>query len=551
MSDWEPKAEEKRRRLLKAIPSEWIIDNARQQMISAGFTNTRAFINTITPTNEVTITNMTVSDLREKISLGELTAYEVCYSFCHRAAIAHQILNCCIEIFFDEALRRARELDDYFKLTGKVLGPLHGIPISLKDQLNLPGIETTIGYVSHIGNKPKYSSLLADVLEEKGAIFYVKTTVPMAMMAPETESNLHGYTYNAINHEFSSGGSSGGEGALIAAGGSPLGIGTDIGGSIRIPASFQGLYALRPSHGRIPYMGVANSYLGQEVVPSVIGPLATSLADIELFMKVVVNSHTWEKDPKVFPLEWKSITPTKSEKFRFGIMWSDGLITPHPPITRALKEAVDTLKNAGHEVVEWKFPYQKDVLYLAEKVFGADRGKEILETCKVSGEPIAECVKPLINFDKEGNDSHVKVIDVNAWWKLGQEKSLLREKFLEHWQYTSKDTTDFKPVDALLCPVWPTAGFKKGESEYAAVNYTAQFNVLDLASVVLPVTTVTESDLPYPDFKPMTALDAKIQSYYNPKHFLEMPVCIQVACRRLEEEKAIAVASIVDRLLKA
>ncbi|MCG8711143.1 hypothetical protein JHU04_004539, partial [Brenneria sp. 4F2] len=116
------------------------------------------------------------------------------------------------EIFFDQALKRASDLDEYFKQTGEIVGPLHGIPISLKDQLNLPGIDTTIGYVSYAGNPSKSKSLLAQVLEEKGAVFYVKTTVPMAMMAPETESNLHGYTYNAINHEFSSGGSSGGEG---------------------------------------------------------------------------------------------------------------------------------------------------------------------------------------------------------------------------------------------------------------------------------------------------------------------------------------------------
>lgn len=549
--NWELKVQEKRKHLLQAIPPEWRIENAKQSMISAGFTNTRAYLNNILPAKEVAITNMTVCQLQNDIKVGEKTAYEVCYSFCHRAAIAHQILNCCIEIFFDQALKRASDLDEYFKQTGKIVGPLHGIPISLKDQLNLPGIDTTIGYVSYVGNPPKSKSLLAQVLEEKGAVFYVKTTVPMAMMAPETESNLHGYTYNAINHEFSSGGSSGGEGALIAAGGSPLGIGTDIGGSIRIPASFQGLYALRPSHGRITYMGVANSYLGQEVIPSVIGPLATSLRDIELFMKITVGSHTWEQDPKVVPLEWRDVSSIKTKKLRFGIMWSDGLITPHPPITRALRETTEVLKKAGHEVVEWKFPYQKDVLELADKVFGADRGKEIFEMCKVSGEPIAECIKPLVNFDTDDDGTHANVIDVTKWWELGEKKSFLREKFLEYWLRTSNEISDSQPIDAILCPVWPTVGFKKGDSRYAAVNYTAQFNVLDLASVILPVTTVMpERDLPISNFTPMTALDDLIQSYYDPEYFERMPVCIQVACRRLEEEKAVAVASVVEQLLE-
>lgn len=553
MSDWKLKARDKRKQIVGAIPSAWLLDNAKQQMISAGFTNTRDYIDTIFPANEVAITNLTVSELTQKISLGELSAYDVCYSFCHRAAIVHQILNCCTEIFFEQALQRAKELDRYFEETGKTVGPLHGVPISLKDQFNLPGIDTTIGYVSYVGNKPQRESLLAKILGERGAIFYVKTTVPMAMLADETESNLHGYTYNAINHEFSSGGSSGGEGALVAAGGSPLGLGTDIGGSIRTPASFQGLHALRPSHGRVTYLDVANSYLGQEVVPSVIGPLARSIADVELFMKVVVDSHAWEIDPKVVPLEWRDVSAVKDEKLRFGIMWSDGFVRPHPPITRALKETVDVLRQAGHEVIEWKFPHQKEVLDLAKRVFGADHGKEVFEVCKISGEPPAECIKSFIHFDVQGDGEAVDVLDVNEWWAVAQEKSILREKFFEHWRRTAQETSDSKQIDALLCPVWPTTSFKEGESEHAAAdNYTVQFNVLDLASVVLPVTTVTaEKDVPYRECQPLTPLDEKVGSYYDPMRFDKMPVCIQVACRRLEEEKAIAVASVVEKLLRA
>lgn len=552
MSKWELEAQRKRKQILGAIPPNWILENAKQQMTSAGFTNTRDYIDTIMPPNEVAITDLTVSELVKKISLGDISAYEVCYSFCHRAAIAHQILNCCTEIFFERALQRAKELDQYFEETGKTLGPLHGIPVSLKDQFNLPGIDTTIGYVSYVGHKPQRESLLAEILEQKGAIFYVKTTVPMAMLADETESNLHGYTYNAINHKFTSGGSSGGEGALIAAGGSPIGLGTDIGGSIRTPASFQGLHALRPSHGRVTYLDVANSYLGQEVIPSVIGPLATSLGDVEMLMKVIVDSHAWEQDPKVVPLEWRDVSAIENQKLRFGVMWSDGFITPHPPITRALKETVEALKKAGHEVIEWKFPHQGEVLELAKKVFGADRGKEVFEVCKISGEPPAECIKQFVNFNVQGDGTNVNVVDVTEWWKIGQEKSSLREKFFEHWGGTSAETSDSRPIDALLCPVWPTSSFEEGESKYGADNYTVQFNVLDLASVILPVTTVSQTkDLPYHDFRPLSDRDEEIQSYYEPRRFDKMPVCIQVACRRLEEEKAIAIASVVENLLKA
>lgn len=100
--------------------------------------------------------------------------------------------------------------------------------------------------------------------------------------------------------------------------------------------------------------------------------------------------------------------------------------------------------------------------------------------------------------------------------------------------------------------MWPTSSFEEGESKYGADNYTVQFNVLDLASVILPVTTVSQTkDLPYHDFRPLTDRDEEIQSYYEPTRFDRMPVCIQVACRRLEEEKAIAVAAVVENSLKA
>lgn len=545
MVPWKIAAKEKRNEVVNSIPKEWIIPGIRDNMERAGFTNPRSYIDTLVPHQECQITDSTVSELSQKISKGELSSFDVCYAFCHRAALAHQILNCCVEIFFEQALERAKELDAYFAKNKKKVGPFHGIPISLKDQLNLPGIDTTIGYIGYIGNKPKTESLLAKVLRENGAIFYVKTTVPMAMMAPETVSNLIGTTLNGVNVQFSSGGSSGGEGALIAARGSIIGVGTDIGGSIRIPACFQGLYALRPSHGRIPYMNVANSYLGQEVIPSVIGPLASSLEAVELFAKTVVDSKTWEYDPKVVPIPWRDVSFLKKQKLRFAVMWWDGSVMVHPPVTRALHMTVKALKNEGHEVIEWNFVNHKDVLTLAVEAFSADYGREIEEVCKLSGEPVMDCIKPLVGYSE-----NARPISVEKWWSLGERKSNLREKFLEYWINTSRMTSDGNPIDALLCPVWPTAGFKKLDGEYAALNYTTPFNVLDCASVVLPVTTVDKKvDKLDTGYTPVDTFDKKIHDYYDPNEFHEMPVCVQIVCRKFEEEKVLAIASIARDLL--
>lgn len=157
--------------------------------------------------------------------------------------------NCLTEILFPEALARAKFLDDHLGQTGEVIGPLHGLPISLKDCLITPPHPSSIGMAcyANVPTKPGEETIIVSILAKLGAVFYVKTTTPTAMMMMETISNVWGQTNGAYHSGTSSGGSSGGEGVLLAMRGSPLGVGTDIGGSIRIPAAFNSLYGLKPT----------------------------------------------------------------------------------------------------------------------------------------------------------------------------------------------------------------------------------------------------------------------------------------------------------------
>lgn len=135
------------------------------------------------------------------------------------------------EIFIEKALARAAEVDEYLKKTGKVIGPLHGLPVSLKDQLNIKGVETSMGYVSWIGQYAQRNSVLTDILESVGAVPFVKTNVPQTLMVcyrasyhcnshvifqwPETFNHVFGRTVHPCNSSWTCGGSSGGEGALV------------------------------------------------------------------------------------------------------------------------------------------------------------------------------------------------------------------------------------------------------------------------------------------------------------------------------------------------
>lgn len=147
------------------------------------------------------------------------------------------------EVFYDDALDRARQLDDLYAKTGKLQGPLHGLPISVKDSFNIKGHQSTVGYAKFLAIPvSKTNSPLIDMLLDAGAVLYVKTNIPQTMMTGDSENNIFGRTLNPHNTLLTAGGSSGGEGALVSFRGSVLGVGTDIAGSIRIPALCCGIY---------------------------------------------------------------------------------------------------------------------------------------------------------------------------------------------------------------------------------------------------------------------------------------------------------------------
>lgn len=150
-----------------------------------------------------------------------------------RASVAQQALNCLTELFFDQAIDRAKFLDNEFQKTGRPVGPLHGLPVSLKDCFNVAGTDSTIGMTGYAFQPETKNSVMVDVLLRAGAVLYVKTNVPQSMMTPDTENFTFGRTRNPRSKYLTAAGSSGGLGALVAFRGSLVGIGTDAGGSVR------------------------------------------------------------------------------------------------------------------------------------------------------------------------------------------------------------------------------------------------------------------------------------------------------------------------------
>jgi amidase len=193
---WTELVEEKRTRQKASIPKEWLITIPPDKVIDV----------TAIPENcgllsakEIEITRTDVEGLLEKLAKAEWSALEVVTAFSKRAIIAHQLVNlihnfhipsftcrvqtnCLTEVFIDRAIARAKVLDEHLKTTGKVVGPFHGLPISLKDQIRIKGLEATMGYVSWIGEYATRNAVLVDILEDAGAVLFVKTNVPQTLM---------------------------------------------------------------------------------------------------------------------------------------------------------------------------------------------------------------------------------------------------------------------------------------------------------------------------------------------------------------------------------
>ncbi|EQL34317.1 glutamyl-tRNA (Gln) amidotransferase [Blastomyces dermatitidis ATCC 26199] len=534
MVHWKEIVREKRRSQAESIPPAW-----RLQSIAEDFVNSIDVIEScgILSSEELQITKITDAvSLLHQIATGSLSSFEVTTAFCKRAAIAHQLINCCTEMFFERALERARELDGYLARTGNVVGPLHGLPISIKDGFDIEGIDTTVGWAGLIGKPAKKSGSVVRLLLSLGAVLYVKTNIPQSLMMSDSYNHVFGQSVNAFNKYLISGGSSGGEGALVGAQGSILGVGTDIGGSIRIPAALQGLYGLLPCVGRIPWEKSSMTQI--YIVPPVAGPISYTLENVEMFMKAVVSSRPWETDPRALPIPWREeLTKPPARPLRIAFIFDDGFVKPQPPITRALRETAAKFKAAGHEVIEWDASSHDEGINIWLKAVMADGGEECRNMCKLANEPLIQGM--LVGEERD---------KLNIWQRqqLDVQKIAYREAYLAHWNRTG--------IDALIMPVMAWVNFKPRtwvESKQL-LGYSALWNLLDYAALTVPITKVDPvidaPDSEWIGYKARNESDAFNHKQYNVNLVKGMPVSLQVVTGRHGEEKAISIAKVMENL---
>lgn len=486
VEDWQARVARKQESCRDKIPKDWLLPSSTldqfQLPLEAKANNViKADIprkSKIMTEHEISITeDYTVPALLEALATSKLTALDVTLAFSKRAAIAGQLLNCVTETYFEQAQERAKQLDA-MRSEGKVAGPLHGLPISVKDGFKVKGSDASIGFVSFLDLPSDTNSPLIDVLTELGAVIYVKTNIPQTLMTADSQNNVFGRTLNPHNTMLTAGGSSGGEGALVAFRGSPLGIGTDIAGSIRIPALCDGTYGFKPTTCRIPYGGQASpNPPGFSFFLACAGPLANDIDALQVLVKAVLQARPARFDATVLDVPWRDVPSQATSKLKIGLLLEDPIHPVHPPVKRALKEAAKLVSAQGHEVVELD-PTECHVAYAAEvafKYFGLNRWQPGTSPIEQGGEPLIPSVEKARKV--MGKTSFRFIDDINDLEGLPLLTALnvKRAALIEDWR---KLWSKYQ-LDAVMAPAAQHTAVP--HDQYERAPYTVFLNCLDVS----------------------------------------------------------------------
>jgi amidase len=491
-------------------------------------------------TEEVDITeNYDAVGLAEAIATRKFTAVEVAIAFSKRAIIAHQLTCCLTQWFMEEAVARAQELDEYLAKHGKTIGPLHGVPISIKEHMPIAGTYSSQGCMSGtiLDNEDCH---LVSMLRSMGAVFYCKTNQPQAIMHLESTSH-YGRTLNPFNIHLSAGGSSGGEGALVAMKGSVLGMGTDIGGSIRCPSAFCGIYGYKPTTCTLPMKGLATDPFAAELnVECSVGPMCRSLRDMDFITRLLIEAKPWLVDPRLVPMPWTGLNTASRRPLKIGIIENDSFITPQPPVLRAIAWAKQRLSNPKYSFqfqVKSFTPYNAaEAWSKVRRMYWPDGGSVIRSAITKAGEPVL----PLTEWITSDAEPHgmLTAEDVN---QQRFQRDRFRHKFANSW--TEQD------VDVVIGPAFVGPACAHETAFYW--TYTSLYNLVDYPGVVFPTPIKAEAGEKYAEgYKPLGTECRHVKDLWEASNFDGAPVDLQINARRYHDNELFGALAMLKDVLE-
>ncbi|KIX08056.1 uncharacterized protein Z518_02711 [Rhinocladiella mackenziei CBS 650.93] len=517
------------------------------------------------------ILNAPIASLVNDVQNSILSPIDVLRTYGKTAAIAQQRTNCVTELLLPEA-------ESWAKNDVNLRGPLAGIPVSLKDSIAVGGFDVSVGYSRNVFKPYQEDGIMVKLLKRAGAIPHVKTALPITLLSFESANDLWGVAKNPHNPKYSPGGSTGGEGALLALNGSRIGIGSDVAGSVRAPAAWSGIHSLRCSTGRWPKMGMNTSMPGQEGVPSVFSPMARTLDDLTYFTKAFIQMKPWEVDYTVHPIPWRQElydATAESKRVRVGLMTTDGVCTPAPAIARGLELTAEALRSAGHEVIEIpisSFPASATPaqgLQIASVLLCADGGKTYHSFFRTleRNDPGAAQINFYMSLPRPIKylwylwTRYVKrdrlwasilryfhPLSAADQWKWVAKREAFRGTWFDWWDKPAQN------FDFILCPgnATPALPHRAMHDAVSSCGYTFLWNLLDYTAGIVPVAKVdAEKDKLSKNFKPANGIEKGAYKHYDSDKMAGLPCAVQVVGRRLTEEKVLAYMKIVTDSLAA
>ncbi|HWX59707.1 MAG TPA: amidase [Acetobacteraceae bacterium] len=431
------------------------------------------------------IWQLSATDLAHRIARRQLSSAEVVNAHLARIDAVNPALNAVVRVLADQA-REAADLADRQLAAGESVGPLHGVPFTVKENIDMAGLPTTWGVPALAQTAVPLDAPAVERMRAAGAIPIGRTNLPDMALRIHTVSSLHGITRNPWHPGRTAGGSSGGEAAALASGMSPVGLGNDIGGSLRNPANACGIASIRPSAGRLPGAdcGPRQGHLLAVQLMNVQGPMARRVADVRLGLRVLMGAHArdpWSIDA---PFEGPSLT----RPIRVAAMPEPSGGSTHPTVAAAVRRAALALADAGYAVEEISPPRYEDAIDCWARFIMGDLASVLDTLSLVMG-------ADAMNFLKNFQAVVPPLADTMAWSNLMVE----RHAIAKAWSMFMAE----RPL--VLSPTWTQLPFEHGFDSDTAEGAAAAkelmrpvvpANLLGLPSACVPAGQDEATGLP-------------------------------------------------------
>ncbi len=504
------------------------------------------------------VLRLDASGIADKVRNGEVSAVEVVDAHIRRIEQVDEHLNAVVIRLFDQAREQAAAADAALT-SGDEVGPLHGVPVTIKEQYRVAGTQTTLGASKRIGNVYDDEGPLVTALRRAGAIVLGKTNIIQTLAGWESDNPVYGRSNNPWNLDRTPGGSSGGEAAIIAAGGSPLGLAGDLGGSSRVPAHFCGVHGFKPTSLRLTNADFATGLLGygQEAVIPQPGPIARSVGDLQLAMKLFAATSLDLTFDAVPPVPWSDPDAVAVDGLRIGVYTDNGMYPVSPSIGRAVEEAVAALEAMGASVVPVAAPDPEQAADIFLGAMSAGRAKDF--QALLGGEKPIPQVAGLIRgstapapirtilprvLERRGQHALAEVVrrvkpgSADAYWRIVEARTRYRDHYLR--QFGSDG------LDAIVCPPLALPAFTHGASEhlFPAVSYAFTYNVLGAPAGVVAATRIRPGE----EGKREPSADMAVRAGIEvERSSVGLPVGVQVVGPHWGDHTVLAVMATLER----